>query len=281
MKKLLFLLGLLGFSIPTLAQSSILGVGMYGTTPMALSSGASGGAQSNAPPSYLLNGYNATGLNPSTATYISGLATTGAKGATCTLTFTGGATQAIGTVTLTSINAVATGAVVSFSTVGTGYVSAPTAAAASNGTAACSGALVVSSSLGAYTPFATDANGNLQSNATSIQGYPVAVTAPTAGQALVYSGTAWKPSTAGSGASLPYPGIVYATSATGGNVVTQQELATSMIDSSTTSMYLTNANPTSPGVNNFVAGVGAADYEPWPIDCSLQTRHHQCSHRHD
>ena len=128
MKRPLFLLGLLATPFLGLAQSSILGVGMYGASPVNFAAGAGGGAQSYAPASYLLNGYNATGLNPSTATYVSGISAVGATGATCTLTFTGGTTSAVGTVALTATNAVATGSPVVLSNVGTGYGPAPTAA---------------------------------------------------------------------------------------------------------------------------------------------------------
>jgi hypothetical protein len=157
-------------SLTAVGQSSILGVGVYNGASTNMASGAGGGAQSYAPASYLLNGYNATGLNPSTATYTSGIAAAGAKGTNCTLTFTGGTTAAVGTVTLTGTNAVATGSPIALGNVGTGYSPAPTAATATNGTATCSGTVVVASSLGAYVPWAVDAGGNPQFAPTGAAG---------------------------------------------------------------------------------------------------------------
>ena len=131
-------------------------------TPTAMLNGGAGyGSIQYAPASMTLYGYNPSGLTPKLATYTSGITATGSAAQTCTLTFTGGTTQAVGTVKLSATNAVAAGSVVTFSTVGTGYIAPPIAAAASNGTATCSGTVVVATALGAYAPFAVDASGNL------------------------------------------------------------------------------------------------------------------------
>ena len=150
--------------VTTFAQSAALGYGYYNGLPIMLANGGVGaGATQYAPASYLLNGYNATGLTPSATTYTSGITATGAVGTTCTLTFsTSGSptVAAVGTVKLIAANTVATGAGVTFSNVGTGYASAPTTAVATNGTAACSGT-VVQASLGAYAPLGVDGSGNV------------------------------------------------------------------------------------------------------------------------
>ena len=143
------------------AQSSAFGYGYYGSTLTALLSSNGYGAQEYAPSSQLLYGDNTTGLSPGRAFYTSGITATGSAHQTCTLTFTGGTTSAVGTVALSATNTVAAGSAVTYSNVGTGYGSAPTSAAVSSGTATCSGTAVVTSALGAYTPLQVDINGNL------------------------------------------------------------------------------------------------------------------------
>ena len=168
------------------AQSAIAGVGLYGTTPTAMLNGGAGyGATAYAPASMTLYGYNPSGLTPKLATYTSGITATGSAAQTCTLTFTGGTTQAVGTVKLSTTNTVATGSVVTFSTVGTGYIAPPVTATASNGIATCSGTVVVATALGAYAPFAVDASGNLVISG----GGSGTVNSGTAGQIAHYGST--------------------------------------------------------------------------------------------
>ena len=88
MRRLLITL-LLAVGVASLnAQSSIAGVGFYGTTPTAMLNGGAGyGATAYAPASFTLTGYNATGLTPGSTTYTSGITATGTVTQTCTLTF--------------------------------------------------------------------------------------------------------------------------------------------------------------------------------------------------
>jgi len=77
-------------------------------------------------------------------TYVSGVTATGSAGQTCTLgSFNGGGSAAAATVALTGTNTIGAGAYITVTNTGTGYTSAPTAATAGNGTAACSGTAVV------------------------------------------------------------------------------------------------------------------------------------------
>ena len=175
MQRLLITL-LLAVGVASLnAQSSIAGVGFYGTTPTAMLNGGAGyGATAYAPASFTLTGYNATGLTPGSTTYTSGITATGTVTQTCTLTFSSSGspiTAAVGTVRLSTTNTVAAGSVVTFTTVGTGYGSVPTTAVATNGTATCSGTVAVSTALGAYAPFAVDAAGNISAGA--LLGYTI------------------------------------------------------------------------------------------------------------
>ncbi len=78
------------------------------------------------------------------ATYTSGGTITGTSTQTCTVTFTGGAT---GTVALTGSNTIAGGTAITIVSGGSAYSAAPTSATLSNGTATCSGTVVVASAL--------------------------------------------------------------------------------------------------------------------------------------
>ena len=201
MRRLLSILLLLaGVASLMPAQSTILGVGMFGSTPTTLITGAGYGAASYAPASYMLGGYNATGLAPSVA-YVTGISATGTTGQTCTLTFTTGTptTQAVGTIRLSATNTVAGGTYVSLSNVGTGYSAAPTSATVSNGTATCTGPATVTSTLGAYAPLAVDSLGNLSAGA--ILGYAIPTLAAGCLQSAGTTGPlSW--ATCGSGSGL-------------------------------------------------------------------------------
>ena len=198
------------------AQSSIAGVGLYGTTPTAMLNGGAGyGSIQYAPASMTLYGYNPSGLTPKLATYTSGITATGSAAQTCTLTFTGGTTQAVGTVKLSTTNTVTTGSVVTFSTVGTGYIAPPVTATASNGIATCSGTVVVATALGAYAPFAVDASGNLvisgggSGTVNSGNGYKIPAYASGAGTTVGPSNI----TTDSTGNNLNVPGTVAASTA--------------------------------------------------------------------
>jgi hypothetical protein len=60
--------------------------------------------------------------------------------------------------------------------------------------------------------------------------------------------------------SPSYPGLLWATSPSAANLATPQNVANSLADLSGTSMYLSSANPTAPGPNNVVMGVGAGSH---------------------
>jgi hypothetical protein len=157
---------LAALALPGMSQSGALGVGYYATghsyLPFATASGAAG--QAYAPASSTVFGYNATGITPGSA-YTSGGTISGTIGQTCTITIGGGTTNAVGTLKLATATSIAAGSIISFYgtglTSGTGYSSAPTSGTLTNGTATCSGSVVISTTLGVYAPMAVDANGNL------------------------------------------------------------------------------------------------------------------------
>ena len=164
-------------AVPAWGQSappSLGGYGLNGSTQVVLNSTGILGVLGFAPPSATLNGLNATAVSPgylptfALPTYTSGITATGSTGQSCTITITGGSTNAVGSVLLTGTNAIATGAVIKFVgaglSVGGGFATAPTSGTASNGItnpATCSGTATISTVLGAYTPLPVDANGNL------------------------------------------------------------------------------------------------------------------------
>ena len=80
------------------------------------------------------------------ASYASGGTATGTTGQTCTVTFSGGTTDAIGSVTLTGTNTIGSGAAITISS-GGDYSTAPTSATLSSGTATCSGTATVSATM--------------------------------------------------------------------------------------------------------------------------------------
>lgn len=91
---------------------------------------------------YLQNSILASG------TYTSGGSVTGSSGQTCVVnTFNGGGTGAAATVALTGSNVIAGGTALVVTAAGTQYTSAPTTAVLHNGTATCSGAIVVATVL--------------------------------------------------------------------------------------------------------------------------------------
>ena len=153
------------------APPSLSGYGLNGSTQVVLNSTGILGVLGFAPLGATLSGLNATAVSPgypptfALPTYTSGITATGSAGQSCTITITGGSTNAVGSVLLTGTNAIATGAVIKFVgaglTVGGGFAVAPTSGTASSGTATCSGTATVSTVLGAYTPLPVDANGNL------------------------------------------------------------------------------------------------------------------------
>lgn len=83
-----------------------------------------------------------------TGTYTSGITATGSTGQSCNLTFStpSGGAAATAVIYLTGSNAIAGGSILYFrpDTMGSGYISAPSAATAISGTATCSGTVVVS-----------------------------------------------------------------------------------------------------------------------------------------
>lgn len=82
------------------------------------------------------------------ATYTSGITATGTTGQTCTFTaFNGGGTGATATVALTGDDTVAGGTALVITNPGSGYSSNPTEATAGNGTATCSGTVVVAGTI--------------------------------------------------------------------------------------------------------------------------------------
>jgi hypothetical protein len=80
------------------------------------------------------------------SSYTSGGTATGTTGETCTVTFLGGTTNAVGTVTLTGTNTIGSGAAITISS-GGDYTTAPTTATLSSGTATCSGTAAVSATM--------------------------------------------------------------------------------------------------------------------------------------
>jgi hypothetical protein len=81
-------------------------------------------------------------------TYTSGITATGTATQTCTLTITGGGgSSATATVALTGTNAIAGGAAIVITAAGNSFVTAPTGATVSNGTATCTGPAVMSTVL--------------------------------------------------------------------------------------------------------------------------------------
>ena len=173
MKRILALAAMM-LAVPAWGQSappSLSGYGLNGSTQIVLNSTGILGVLSFTPPSATLTGLNATAVSPgylptfALPTYTSGITATGSAGQSCTITITGGSTNAVGSVLLTGTNTIATGAVIKFVgaglSVGGGFATAPTSGTASNGTATCSGTATVTTVLGAYTPLPVDANGNL------------------------------------------------------------------------------------------------------------------------
>jgi hypothetical protein len=87
--------------------------------------------------------------NLATGTYTSGITATGAAGQTCNLgTFNNGLGTATAVIYLTGTNAIAGSTPFYVTTPGTGATNPPTSAVATNGSATCSGTVVVSTSLG-------------------------------------------------------------------------------------------------------------------------------------
>lgn len=84
---------------------------------------------------------------PTTASYQSGGTVAGTQGQTCSVTFSGGSPTGGGIVTLTGTNTVAANTPIQITSWGN-YASPPTTATLGNGTATCSGAATITSSLG-------------------------------------------------------------------------------------------------------------------------------------
>lgn len=82
-----------------------------------------------------------------TATYASGGTITGSAAQTCAVSFTSGATIGTGTVALTGTNTIANGTTITLSVKGA-FLTAPTTATLSNGTATCSGTATITTTLG-------------------------------------------------------------------------------------------------------------------------------------
>lgn len=108
-------------------------------------------------------------------TYLKGGAITGTAAQTCTVTFTnGGGSGATATVPLTGVNTISTSTPFTITSNGLNYTSAPTTATLTDGTATCSGAISVSTSIGTNkatlylddagsvlaNPFTSDSNGH-------------------------------------------------------------------------------------------------------------------------
>ncbi len=81
-------------------------------------------------------------------TYTSGGTITGSAGQTCTLSSFNGATGTTATVALTGTNVVASGTALTMTYRGYGATAAPTSATLGNGTATCSGAATITSTIG-------------------------------------------------------------------------------------------------------------------------------------
>ena len=80
--------------------------------------------------------------------YTSGATVTGSSGQTCAISsFNGGGTGATASIALTGTNAIVGGTGFTVTAMGSGYTSAPTSATLGNGTATCSGTIVVSTLL--------------------------------------------------------------------------------------------------------------------------------------
>lgn len=121
------------------------------------------------------------------AVYVSGITATGSSGQTCAVTFStpSGGAAATGHLYLSATNTVTSGATIFVApNYGTGYTAAPTSATAGSGTATCSGAITITSTLVTY-PVATTI-ASVTNSTTAVMATP-ATTSGTSVHASIYT----------------------------------------------------------------------------------------------